>query len=70
MAQAERTTTIGATPQPQQPAEIEGGWKALYSRNANSVIQPEKAGPDNLRAARQQVLHDTEHPSHLLLPVT
>ena len=37
MARVERTTTMDVAAKPQQPAEIEGGWKALYSRNANSV---------------------------------
>lgn len=37
MARADQTTTADAAAQPQKPADIEGGWKSLYSRNANSV---------------------------------
>ena len=37
MVRVERTTTMDAAAQPEQPAEVEGGWKALYSRNPNAV---------------------------------
>ncbi len=39
-----------------------------FSRNANSTVRPEFAGPDDLRVAVQQVFHDSRRPSHLTLP--
>ena len=40
-----------------------------FSRNANSKVRPEFAGPDDLRVAIQQVFHDAGRPSHVTLPV-
>ena len=40
-----------------------------FSRNANSTVRPEFAGPSDLRVAVQRVFHDAERPSHLTLPV-
>lgn len=40
-----------------------------FSRNANSIVQPERAAPTDLRVADQIVFHDSDHSSRLVLPV-
>ena len=49
--------------------EISSSNFPRFSRNANSTVRPEFAGPGDLRVAVQQVFHDAERPSHVTLPV-
>lgn len=49
--------------------EISSSSFPRFSRNANSAVRPEFAGPDDLRVAVQRVFHDSRRPSRLILPV-
>ncbi|MBH76616.1 MAG: X-Pro dipeptidyl-peptidase [Dehalococcoidia bacterium] len=49
--------------------EISSSNFPRFSRNANSKIRPEFAGPSDLRVAVQQVFHDPSRPSHINLPI-
>ena len=49
--------------------EISSSNFPRFSRNANSTVRPEFAGPEDVRVAVQQVFHDAERPSRITLPV-
>jgi putative CocE/NonD family hydrolase len=40
-----------------------------FARNLNSAVHPHVAGPDDVVVAVQQVFHNSDHPSRLVLPV-
>ncbi len=45
--------------------EISSSNFPRFDRNANTRTEPAVASPEEAIAARQQVLHDADHPSHL-----
>jgi putative CocE/NonD family hydrolase len=49
--------------------EISSSNFPRFDRNLNSAVSPELAGPSDLHVADQQVWHDKDHPSRLVLPV-
>jgi putative CocE/NonD family hydrolase len=49
--------------------EISSSNFPRFDRNLNSTVSPELAGSEELQAADQQVWHDSNHASHLTLPV-
>lgn len=49
--------------------EISSSNFPRFSRNLNSATRPELASGDEAQVAVQQVYHDAQHPSRLLLPV-
>ncbi len=49
--------------------EVSSSSFPRFSRNANGLVSPERALPEDLRVAQQTVFHDGQRPSHLVLPV-
>jgi hypothetical protein len=49
--------------------EVSSSSFPRWDRNLNCATSPGRAGPEELQAAVQQVLHDPAHPSRLVLPV-
>jgi predicted acyl esterase len=40
-----------------------------FSRNLNSAVNPSVGSADDITVATQQILHDSNHASHIVLPV-
>jgi putative CocE/NonD family hydrolase len=50
--------------------EISSSNFPRFNRNLNSAVRPELASSSEQQVAVQQICHDAQHPSHLLLPVS
>lgn len=50
--------------------EVSSSDFPTYDRNLNSKAHPARGGEADVRVALQRVLHDPEHPSRLLLPIS